>query len=310
MHELPTPLPHSSNPVPPAAFTGLNRRELVRRAIGAAVTASSLLALADGDRPAAAAPAEKNEAATRAATPISKSELAALGIPDGPPQQIAMLIYPQMTALDLVGPLQVLAGLGNVEVHLVWKEKKPVVSDAGMPILPTRTFAECPDHLTVLLVPGGALGTLAVMQDEAVLEFLAEKGKTAKWITSVCTGSLVLGAAGLLEGYRATSHWAMRDTVLPLLGAIPVRARVVEDRNRMTGGGVTAGIDFGLRLAAKLRSERMARAIQLSTEYDPQPPFRAGSPEEAGEELVRVVKAGFGPLEEQMSQAARKARMR
>jgi cyclohexyl-isocyanide hydratase len=318
MRELQAPLHHSCSASQPTAFAGLNRRELVRRAVGAALSASSVLALAAEERPAGAAPVEKNGAGelpspsgTRTAASISKSELAALGIPDGPPQQIAMLIYPQMTALDLVGPLQVLAGLGNVEVHLVWKEKtRPVMSDAGMPIMPTRTFAECPDQLTVLLAPGGALGTLAVMQDEAVLDFVAEKGKTAKWITSVCTGSLILGAAGLLEGYRATSHWAMRDTVLPLLGAVPVKARVVEDRNRMTGGGVTAGIDFGLRLAAKLRTERMARAIQLSTEYDPQPPFHAGSPEEAGDELTRIVLSGFGPLREQMSEAARKARTR
>lgn len=301
-----------------ACLLGLSRRELVRRAIAAALAASAGGILSAAAPPVAAAATADNQAVEgampkepRGAAEITPGELAALGIPDGPPQQIAMLVYPQMTALDLIGPLQILAGLGNVEVHLVWKEKsRPVVSDAGVPIMPTRTFAECPDDLTVLSVPGGALGTLAVMQDEAVLDFLAEKGKTAKWVTSVCTGSLILGAAGLLQGYKATSHWTMRDAVLPLLGAVPVKARVVEDRNRMTGGGVTAGIDFGLRLAAKLRSERMARAIQLSTEYDPQPPYQSGSPEGAGEELVHLVRSGFGPLEHQMCDAARHAAKR
>lgn len=309
---------HSGEPKGTVANHEMNRRELVRRAVGLALSAASVAAFSAGgsaalagEATAAAAPEPSAGPTPASPTQIPKRERELFGIPDGPPQQVAMLVYPQMTALDLIGPHQILAGMGNVEVHLVWKDKsQPVVSDAGVPILPTKTFAECPDNLTVLLVPGGTLGTLAVMQDEEVLDFLAARGKTAQWITSVCTGSLVLGAAGLLDGYKATSHWAMRDAVLPLFGATPVKARVVEDRNRMTGAGVTAGVDFALQLAAKLRNERMARAIQLSTEYDPQPPFQAGTLEGAGREVAGFVQAGMRPLEKMMSKAAERTRAR
>ncbi|MFN3651805.1 MAG: DJ-1/PfpI family protein [Armatimonadota bacterium] len=293
----------------------MSRREIVRHAVSLALTASSAAglalqphsALAADERPAA--PPEPVPAEPASPPEIPRQVREQLGIPDGRPQQVAMLVYPQMTALDLIGPQQILAGMGNVDVHLVWKDRsKPVVSDAGVPILPTRMFSECPEELTVLLVPGGTLGTLAVMQDDEVLDFVAEKGRSAEWVTSVCTGSLVLGAAGLLAGYRATSHWAMRDSVLPLFGATPVKARVVVDRNRMTGGGVTAGIDFGLQLAARLRNERMARALQLSAEYDPQPPFDAGTLEGAGKDVAELVEAGFLPLQRMMSEAAAKSR--
>lgn len=304
----------SNSPMTPTRSFEMNRRELVRRAIGAALAASSVTALTSHASAAFADDAAESTPSAQPSAPkpparLPKSVMDQFGIPDGPPQQIAMMVYPEMTALDLIGPHQILAGMGNVEVHLVWKDKsKPVVSDAGVPIMPTKTFAECPDNLTVLMVPGGSLGTLAAMQDEEVLDFLAAKGKTAKWITSVCTGSLILGAAGLLNGYRATSHWAMRDTVLPLLGAVPVKARFVEDRNRMTGAGVTAGVDFALQLAAKLRNEKMARAIQLTTEYDPEPPFNAGTLEGAGKEIAGLVQMGYQPLEQQMSTAARTIR--
>lgn len=285
-----------------AARDELSRRELVRRAVGLALSGGVAGGLAGGGRPAWAA-----NAAPAEPPKITKEERELFGVPDGPPQQVAMLVYPQMTVLDLIGPHQVLAGMGNVEVHLVWKDRdRPVVSDTGVPITATKTFAECPEDLTVLLVPGGALGTLAVMQDDAVLDFVAARGRRARWVTSVCTGSLVLGAAGLLNGYRATSHWAVRDTVLPLFGATPVEARVVEDRNRMTGAGVTAGIDFGLQLAKRLRNERMARALQLVAEYDPQPPFAAGTLKGAGPEVAVAVQARFRSLEQRMSETARK----
>ncbi len=296
----------------------MNRRELVRRAIGLAVSTSAVAGLAAGNSAALAfeaaeTPAPEPSAPPKPETPerIPQEIRERFGIPEGPPQQIAMLVYPQMTALDLIGPQQILAGMGNVEVHLVWKDTaKPVVSDSGVPILPTKTFAECPENLAVLLVPGGGPGTLAVMQDDEVLDFVASRGKTAQWVTSVCTGSLVLGAAGLLQGYKATSHWALRDSVLPLFGATPVKARVVEDRNRMTGAGVTAGVDFALQLAARLRSERMARALQLSTEYDPQPPFQAGTPEGAGKEVAGLLEAQFRPLQQMMKEAALAKRSR
>jgi putative intracellular protease/amidase len=200
------------------------------------------------------------------------------GIPGGPPQQIIMLAYPGMTALDLIGPNQVLSAMGNVEVHLVGKTRAPQTTDSGVVLTPTKTFSNCPENPLVLFVPGGARGTLAAMKDDATLAFLAESGKRAKYVTSVCTGSLLLAAAGLLKGYKATTHWAVHDT-LKGFGAIPTKGRVVTDRNRITGAGVTAGLDFALTLVSKLRSEKMARAIALGFEYDPAPPFKNGSPE-------------------------------
>ena len=231
------------------------------------------------------------------------------GIPAGPPQQIAMLVYPQMTALDLVGPYQILASMMNVNVHLVWKTRDIVTSDVGLPIQPTTTLGKCPDDLTALFVPGGAEGTLAVMNDDDVLDFLARRGNRARYVTSVCTGSLVLGAAGLLRGYRATSHWSFRD-MLSLFGATPVAERVVEDRNRITGAGVTAGLDFGLHLTTLLRNERMARAMQLSLEYDPQPPYHAGTPATAGADVVMMEQAMFAPMREKVQAAALRTQRR
>jgi cyclohexyl-isocyanide hydratase len=230
-------------------------------------------------------------------------------VPTGPAQHIAMLVYPAFTTLDLVGPHQVLAALGNVQVHLVWKTRDIVLGDLGIPLQPTATFTECPANVDILFVPGGLEGTTAIMHDPEVLDFLHDRGQRAKYVTSVCTGSLVLGVAGLLRGYRAASHWAVRD-LLPLLGAEPVAERVVEDRNRITGGGVTAGIDFGLRLAARLRDEQYARMLQLVLEYDPRPPFHAGTPESAGTELTNHVRDRMAPGVEAMRQAALAAQKR
>ena len=204
---------------------------------------------------------------------------------EGPKVTIGMLVYPGMFLQDLVGPLTVFESLMNRDIHLLWKNKSIVGADGTakpplIPVTPTTSFAECPDQLDVLFVPGGVPGTFTMMEDKEVLSFLAAKGKTARFVTSVCTGSLILGAAGLLDGYKATSHWATHD-VLKELGAIPTKGRVVSDRNRITGGGVTAGIDFGLTIAALLRSRTYAEAIQLYLEYDPAPPFNAGSPETA-----------------------------
>jgi cyclohexyl-isocyanide hydratase len=189
---------------------------------------------------------------------------------------IGMLLYPNLTQLDLTGPFEVFSRLPDCQIHLLWKTREPVASDTGLAILPTATLADCPS-LDVLFVPGGR-GQIPLMDDAEVLDFLARQGAAARYVTSVCTGSLLLAAAGLLEGYRAACHWMARDE-LALLGAIPVAERVVVDRNRVTGGGVTAGIDFALSLAALLRGETSARMIQLAMEYDPAPPFRAGSPE-------------------------------
>jgi cyclohexyl-isocyanide hydratase len=191
-----------------------------------------------------------------------------------------MLVYPGMFLQDLVGPLTMFEALMKRDIHLLWKDKQPVGPEKphhpGLPVTPTTTFADCPATLDVLFVPGGVPGTLTMMEDREVLDFLADRGAKAKWVTSVCTGSLILGAAGLLRGYRAASHWSTLD-VLRELGARPTAKRVVTDRNRMTGGGVTAGLDFGLDLIARLRNPTYAQAVQLYLEYDPQPPFRAGN---------------------------------
>lgn len=191
---------------------------------------------------------------------------------------ISFLIFPQVTQLDLMGPAQVLSRLPGATVQLVAKALGPVATDAGFPILPTHDFASAarPD---ILCVPGG-FGITGVMEDPESLAWLRDMAGTAEWVTSVCTGSLILGAAGLLRGYRATCHWASHEW-LAAFGAIPVKERVVFDRNRVSSGGVTGGIDFGLALAAAIAGEDTARFIQLSLEYDPAPPFDSGSPDKA-----------------------------
>lgn len=203
------------------------------------------------------------------------------------PVSIAFLVYPDVTQLDLTGPAQFLSRLGNQKLDLVWKAKEPVPTDCGFPLLPTASFDEVRET-DILCVPGG-FGCVAVMEDEEALDWVRSVGARAQWVTSVCTGSLILGAAGLLKGYRAASHWDWRDQ-LSLFGAEPVAERVVFDRNRVTGGGVTAGVDFALALIAAIRGEKHARAVQLGLEYDPHPPFDSGSPESAGEELVEAVR--------------------
>jgi cyclohexyl-isocyanide hydratase len=203
------------------------------------------------------------------------------------PVRIAFLVYPGVTQLDLTGPAQVLARLGNQKLDLVWKNKEPVPTDCSFSLLPTSTFHEV--HETdILCVPGG-FGCIDVMEDEEALGWVRGVGESARWVTSVCTGSLILGAAGLLRGYRATCHWNWRDQ-LKLFQAEPVADRVVFDRNRVTGGGVTAGIDFALALTAAIRGETHARAVQLGLEYDPAPPFDSGSPERCDDELVEAVR--------------------
>lgn len=204
-----------------------------------------------------------------------------------PEYNIGLLMYPGMTQLDLTGPHQVFAFMPNTRVHLLWKTLAAVTSSEKMTILPTTTFDDCPP-LDVLCVPGGS-GQVEMMGDAEVLKFLQQQGQTAKYITSVCTGSLILAAAGLLQGYRAACHWAFRDQ-LPMLGVDVGTERVVIDRNRITGGGITAGIDFGLVIAATLCGEETAKMIQLLLEYNPAPPFNAGSPENAGDVLVQQVK--------------------
>ena len=202
------------------------------------------------------------------------------------PVRVAFLVYPNVTQLDLTGPAQVLSRLGNSTLQLVWKSREPVATDSGFDLTPTATFDDV-RQTDILCVPGG-FGCVDVMHDEEALGWIRSVGEQAQWVTSVCTGSLILGAAGLLQGYRATSHWAWRE-YLGLFGAEPVAERVVFDRNRVTGGGVTAGIDFALALTARIRGEAHAQAVQLGLEYDPHPPFDAGSPDRAGGALVEAV---------------------
>jgi cyclohexyl-isocyanide hydratase len=200
------------------------------------------------------------------------------------PLSTVMLVYPGFTLLDLAGPHGVFGMYG--QVCLAWKTLDPVTSDSGVSVLPTATFGDCPPRPDILFVPGG-FGTQAIMQDGEVLAFLAQRARCAAYVTSVCSGSLVLAAAGLLDGYRATTHWAAKD-VLASFGVEIGAGRVVMDRNRCSGGGVTAGLDFGLALLAKLRGETAARVAQLAMEYDPQPPFEAGTPEKAGSEVTAL----------------------
>ncbi len=206
--------------------------------------------------------------------------------------QIGMLLFPEITQLDLTGPFELLHRVPDSAVHLAWKDTAPVRAASGLRLLPTTTLKECPS-LDVLLVPGGP-GTVDLLTDAAVVDWVATQGHGARYVASVCTGSLVLGAAGLLDGYDATTHWAYTD-LLPLFGARPVRRRVVIDRNRITAGGVTAGIDFALHLVADLVDEGAAQAIQLGLEYDPEPPFRCGHPDVAPAALVERVRALMEP---------------
>jgi cyclohexyl-isocyanide hydratase len=209
------------------------------------------------------------------------------------PLAIGILIYPNLTQLDATGPAQVLARVPGATLHMIWKTRDPIPTDAGFSIVPNTTFADCP-RLDVICVPGGA-GQVALMTDPETLDFLRDQAATARYVTSVCTGSLVLGAAGLLKGYRSACHWAWRE-MLADFGAIPVAERVVRDRNRISGGGVTAGIDFGLTVAAELAGEEVAKSIQLVLEYDPQPPFDSGSPEKAGPERVKRLRERLAPM--------------
>ncbi len=203
------------------------------------------------------------------------------------PLTIGMLIYPGFTLLDLAGP-QTAFGLHG-QTHLIWKTLDPVPTDMGVSMNPTITFADVPDNLDVLFVPGG-FGTNAVMQDKETLEFLAHAGATARYITSVCTGSAILGMAGLLDGYRAATHWYFYEP-LEAMGIEASHHRVSIDRNRITGGGVTAGVDFGLTVIAAIKGQAAAEFTQLALEYCPEPPFNSGHPRSAKPEAIATVKS-------------------
>ena len=223
------------------------------------------------------------------------------------PLQIGLLVFPRVTQLDFTGPLQVFANVPGAKLHLIWKRIEPVPSDSVLTLTPPTTFAECP-QLDVICVPGGA-GTDDILNDEEVLDFLREQAAAAKYVTSVCTGSLALGAAGLLNGYRAATHWSAMD-MLALFGATPTKTRVCVDRNRITGGGVTAGIDFALTLVSMLVDRTTAEAIQLRLEYNPAPPFNAGSPETAPAEVLAILRERGAPSQARRIEAVKRAAAR
>jgi len=219
--------------------------------------------------------------------------------------RIGLLVFPRLTQLDLTGPFEVFGRLPDAQVLLLGEGEAR--SDTGLRLRPDASYADAP-QLDVVFVPGGP-GVNDAMEDEALLRFLRTQAERAAWVTSVCTGALVLGAAGLLRGYRATTHWLSLD-LLARFGAIPVQERVVIDRNRVTGGGVTAGIDFGLRLAAELRGEKVAQEIQLVMEYDPAPPFKGGSPKTARPELVESVSQSRRAINEERRRIVERAAAR
>ena len=217
---------------------------------------------------------------------------------------IGMLIFPAMTQLDFTGPYEVFAQIPGCEIRVIAKTLQPVAAKGGLRFIPDTTIEEAPP-LDLVFVPGGP-GVGALLEDRQVLDFLRRHAQNAKYVTSVCTGALVLGAAGLLKGYRATTHWLSLD-LLPVFGATAATDRVVIDRNRITGGGVTAGIDFALTVAAEIAGEEAAKSIQLLIEYNPAPPFACGHPSTADRTIVETVRSARAPMQEARVQQARRA---
>ena len=199
--------------------------------------------------------------------------------------RVVAIVYEGMTLLDLVGPMQAWAFLPAFDVQYVAHEPGPITTDCGLDVVATHSFEDARLDPDVLFVGGAGAPTFNAIADGNLIAFAADRGARAKWITSVCTGSLILGAAGLLDGYRAATHWALRDR-LATFGAFPSDERVCFDRNRLTGGGITSGIDFGIAVAAQWAGEEHGKLIELLLEYAPQPPFGTGRPELAGAELA------------------------
>jgi cyclohexyl-isocyanide hydratase len=275
-----------------------SRRDAITRGVGALAGISALASIAGLAERAAAQPAGQAPSKPKTndvqMTPEQHEAILRPG-----KERIAIVLYPQFTALDVIGPHHVFINMVGAKVLLVAKTMDLVPSDTGFSITPNATFDQITDKQTLVLVPGGTTGTLDAMKDEATMNFLRRQGAEAEWIGSVCTGSLLLAAAGLLKGYKATSHWLTRDA-LKAGGAEPVAQRYVEDRNRVTGAGVTAGIDFALHLVQKWRGNTYAKGVQMFMEYDPQPPFNSGSPNSPDAEPAMVgmlwaMHESFGP---------------
>jgi cyclohexyl-isocyanide hydratase len=224
-----------------------------------------------------------------------------------PPIEIGILAFPNVQQLDLTGPYEVLASWPGARVRLIWKTLDPLLSSTKLMLKPDATFADC-GQLGVICVPGGA-GINPLLLDDETLAFLRRQAEGARYVTSVCTGALVLGAAGLLIGKRATTHWASLDLLAPL-GAAPVRERYVRDGRLLTGGGVTAGIDFGLALLAELAGDATAEAVQLSLEYAPAPPFHAGEPDTAPPPVLEAVRKRMAPMQAERAKLVAEAAKR
>lgn len=221
------------------------------------------------------------------------------------PFHIGFVIFPDLTQLDFTGPLQVLARLPGAKVHIAARSLEPVPSDCGLSLLPTTTFAACPP-LDLLCVPGG-VGVAGALADPELMAFVRRQATAARYVTSVCTGAFVLGGAGLLEGRRATTHWAFTD-LLPLVGARHEKARSVQDGNVITAGGVTSGIDFALEIVANVAGPDVARTIQLAIEYDPAPPFNAGHPDRAPAGVRAAILERYEPARQAHRDAVATAR--
>lgn len=285
----------------------MNRRQFTKLATLGTAFAPLLSGCETAAKPVGFSAASANVKAT---PPLSKAEaeakslkahhdfMAAKDVKMQGNEQIAMLLYPGFTTLDLFGPHYLFASMMGAKVHLVspTDDLTPVLSDVKVGIVPTLKMSECPDNLDILFVPGGANGTLKAMKNEAFIAFIKQKAATAKYMTSVCTGSLLLGQAGLLNGKRATTHWVSLD-LLTRFGATPVKDRVVWDGNLITGAGITAGLDFGLAIVAALRGATYAKGLQLQLEYDPQPPYAGGgSPDKAEAFTKDFIEGMFAPL--------------
>jgi len=225
-------------------------------------------------------------------------------MPAAPAFRIGFLLFPRLTQLDLTGPYEILSRLPGAQLELVAKTLDPVPSDRGLAIVPTTTLAACPP-LDLVCVPGGP-GTNDTLEDAEILNFLRRTAAHARYVTSVCTGSLTLAAAGLLQGKRAACHWMSRD-LLRRFGCEPAAERVVIDGKFISGGGVTAGIDFALAVAAQLQGREAAEAIQLMVEYDPHPPFDAGTPERAAPAIVARVRERAEPFMRERDAATTRA---
>lgn len=280
-----------------------NRRSILQGLIGAAIIAPYLalgqaMAAHASSGPGSSAPANPSPAEQKA---MADQHMDAMNKVLGPglwgQEEIAMLIYPKFTALDLVGPHYFFACLFGAKVHLVTTEKdlSPVMSDLGLAITPTMTMADAPKDLDVLFIPGGTEGTLSVMGRKDTMAWIKDRASRAKHITSVCTGSMVLAKAGLLKGKKATSHWATRD-VLSDFGATPVDQRVVKDGNILTGAGVSAGIDFAIDLVEMLRGRAYAEALVLQGEYAPEPSIKGGTLATTSEPVSKMMADMFAPV--------------